>query len=79
MENLFYFAISVATIAKRKNQNRPKTDTVTVFLCHFVQTCYSHLTQDNMPNPVVLECQGLADYININFVWMFQHLAYFRV
>jgi len=62
-----------------------KADTVTAFLCQFVRTCYGHFGQDCfklsdiMSNPVVLECQGLADYIDINFVWMFQQLAYFRV
>ena len=66
-------------LPNENNKNRPKADIVTAFLCHFVQTCYSNLVQDIMSNPVVLECQSLADYTDSHFVWMFQHVAYFRV
>ena len=55
-------------LSNEKNQNRPKADTVTAFLCHSVQTCYSHLAQDITPNPIVLEYHCLTDYIDINYV-----------
>ena len=51
-------------LSNEKNQNRPKAVIVTTFLCQFVQTCYSYLAQDIMPNSIVLE-------YNIKFVWMF--------